>query len=1051
MTDPTPIKNGSVRVRLLGGFEVEGVAERDLGSRKARTLLKVLALAGGSPVSVHRIAEILWGDKQPSRPADQVGVLVSRLRRVLGAERIIRSDAGYVLTTDWLDVSDLRGLAAVAAEARAEGRAGAARAAADAALLLARGPLLPDEDGEWVEAERAAVGAAISEVQRLAVDAAVASGDLGAAAALAEQALASDPYDEVVLRALMDAHLVAGRPASALAAYARVRHRLAEELGVSPTADTEDLHARALAAADGDTAAAAPPRRGAPAGVVGRGDELAALDTALSQAARGGVALVVVEGDAGIGKTTLVDAWSRVVDHEAVVLRGRCDELGRDLPLQPVSDALADHLRIVGAEGAAALVGDDATTLAALLGPATGSAATVVADADAARNRVFSALVAVLARAGSERPTALVIEDLHLAGAGTLAWLAFARRRGRRTLLVVTTRPGGGIDLDATHRIHLGPLDRDAVVELVGAHRAGALYERSGGHPLLLAALAASDDEELPATLLDVVAARVDSLGDHVATTLRVAAVVGPDCDLELVAQVGGTPVVDVLAHLEAAAQAGLIVERGSRFAFRHQLVREALEAATGAARRAFVHRQAARASAARPHPDSLAVAVHARAGGDTALASSSFVDAAAAAEARFDLDAAEDHLAAALDLVPTPDAHAARAQVRMSRLALEAAATDAERAIALGGGAPALEVAGWVAYYQRRYDDALAYAEGAAARATDDAVRVSALALAGRVRHGAGDLAGAVEHLTAVGGGPPAVRGIADVWLAQARLHQGRPAEALAALSGPMVDPDSLAHPWAHLHLRFNRILALGQLGRVSDALRVVADLDAVVEREGAIGARFAAPAANAGAWILRWSGRGDEADDRNQQALDATGGDTGPCADALAEGHYVALLDLADGCLLRGDASGAADLAQRLEPVDTWGGTMAWHQRHRLGLLRARLALADGDGVAAAGLAAVVADDAAGRGAERYELLGRAVIGLADPSIPPERLAPVIDGLGRCAMLDGWPLVAALAATRRSDPWRADAERRAAAVVAGAGAHGDAARRFVDRVLTA
>jgi DNA-binding SARP family transcriptional activator len=138
MTDPTPIKNGSVRVRLLGGFEVEGVAERDLGSRKARTLLKVLALAGGSPVSVHRIAEILWGDKQPSRPADQVGVLVSRLRRVLGAERIIRSDAGYVLTTDWLDVSDLRGLAAVAAEARAEGRAGAAPASFAAAISASR-------------------------------------------------------------------------------------------------------------------------------------------------------------------------------------------------------------------------------------------------------------------------------------------------------------------------------------------------------------------------------------------------------------------------------------------------------------------------------------------------------------------------------------------------------------------------------------------------------------------------------------------------------------------------------------------------------------------------------------------------------------------------------------------------------------------------------------------------------------------------------------------------------------------------------------------------
>ncbi|MGH9148888.1 MAG: hypothetical protein ACRD0F_00925, partial [Acidimicrobiales bacterium] len=95
-------------------------------------------------------------------------------------------------------------------------------------------------------------------------------------------------------------------------------------------------------------------------------------------------------------------------------------------------------------------------------------------------------------------------------------------------------------------------------------------------------------------------------------------------------------------------------------------------------------------------------------------------------------------------------------------------------------------------------------------------------------------------------------------------------------------------------------------------------------------------------------------------------------------------------------------------------------------------------------------VAADARSRGAGRYELLARALVGLADPSIPPDRLGPVVEGLGRCAVLDGWPLVAALAVTRRSDAWRADAERRAATVVACAAVHGDAARLFVDRLLT-
>lgn len=71
------------------------------------------------------------------------------------------------------------------------------------------------------EPQRASAAAAVAAARRVAVDAALAAGDPTGAAVLAEQALAEDPYDEVVLRALMRAHLAAGRPASALAAYAR--------------------------------------------------------------------------------------------------------------------------------------------------------------------------------------------------------------------------------------------------------------------------------------------------------------------------------------------------------------------------------------------------------------------------------------------------------------------------------------------------------------------------------------------------------------------------------------------------------------------------------------------------------------------------------------------------------------------------------------------------------------------------------------------------------------------------------------------------------------
>ena len=430
-------------------------------------------------------------------------------------------------------------------------------------------------------------------------------------------------------------------------------------------------------------------------------------------------------------------------------------------------------------------------------------------------------------------------------------------------------------------------------------------------------------------------------------------------------------------------------------------------------------------------------------------LAASSFVAAAERAAGRYEVEDAERYLAEAIELHPTAAAYTTRARVRMSRLALSDAAGDAAEAISLGGGAAALEAAGWVAYYRRRYDEAQAFADEAIALASDDAsIRVSALALTGRIRHGAGDLDDAVTRLTSVGDAPLAVRGVADTWLAQARVHQGRPLDALSALSRPSVDPDSLAHPWAPLHLRFTRAMALGQLGRVQEGVAVITDLAEVAGRAGSVGLRFEAVAANGLAWFLRWSGRGAEADERNQFALELTGGTSGPAGEALAEPHYVALLDLLDGALLRNDVAAARTWLTPLAAVDHWTGTMAWHQRHRLQLGRARLAIASGDHATAVDLASAVAVDAGARGANRYELLALAVAGIADASVPVSRLAPVVEGLARCAALEGWLLVDELARVRDVDDWRREAERRAASIVT-ASDDPDATRRFVDRVL--
>jgi DNA-binding SARP family transcriptional activator len=1037
----------SPRVRVLGSLVVDGVDDRELGSRKGRTVLKLLALARGAPVPVDVLAEALWTDDVPANPAEQVGVLVSRLRRVLGTERVARTDAGYALRDTWIDLQELDDRVAGARTALAAGQLGSARASGEAALALVRGPVLPEEEAGAVLAARAEVDGLVTTAHRVVAQATEASGDHLGAAAAAEAALRHDPYDEEALRILMRAHAGAGRVASALAAYVRVREQLVEDLGIGPDTETEALHDQLVR---GDAARVPPVRPGGAAPVVGREVELAALTGTFARVEGGpGAAVVLVVGDAGIGKSAVVSAWWQALGPRAVVLRCRCDELDRDLPLQPVADALSDALRGLGTEEAARCLGDDRAVVAEVLGlPGAGSNHGVFGTAEAGQARLFAALLSVVERIGAGQPVVLVVDDIDRAGPATLAWLRFAHRRGRGLLVVATSRPGGP-ELPGAERIVVGPLDDRAAGALVGGlapDRVEEIVARAGGNPLFLQSLAEALPGELPASIRDAVRQQLSSLGPA-ADAVVAAAVLGGDVDLDLVAGVLDRPATAVLDDLERAVVSGLLQERGSGLSFSHDLVRAALAESAQPDRRRLLHRAAAVALADRRPTDPLAVAVHAGLGGASELAIDAYIEAAAAALARFDLGSAAGHLDAAVELGGSAAAYAARARVRMVAVDLEPAAADAAEAIARGGGAAAYEIGSWVAYYRRRYDEARALADAGVRRAGDDpGLLASCRAIGGRVRHGAGELEAAAALLEPVDGAPPDVQDVADVWRATLLVHQGRIDAALATVAQPLVEADHLTHPWAGLHGRFAAAMALGHGGRPGAALARCGELDAAVLRTGAVGARFAAPAANIRGWLLRHTGSPEAADERNLAAVDLTSDGQGqPRSEAVMEYHYVGLLDLADGRLLAGDVGAAADLDRRLSPVDTWQGTMAWHQRHRLGLLRARLALLDGDRDRAADLAGAVVSDAGARGAARYEVLARAWLALAGGDGDLDRVAEVVDRLAVVASMEGWRLVAELGGTLGVDEWHAEASRRAAALVGAAGAHADALRAAV------
>lgn len=1040
-----------MQASVLGGLRVGRLTDAEIGSRKARTLLAVLLLARGVPVGTDRLAEVLWGQAPPERPADQLGVLISRLRRVLGPDAVRRTGQGYAAGLAPADLVEFEVRAADAQTRLVAGELGAALSAARAALALAdAGPLLGADTGDWLAPERDALARRLAAVRVVVATGALALGDPLAAVAAAEQALDHDPYDELALRALLRAHAAAGRPAAALAAFARFRTRLAEDLGVDPAPETVELHARILRGEERPTTGGRRLQK-----VTGRDSELDRLDRMLQAGAPGRA--VVVVGEPGIGKTALLDAFLAGLHGRAAVLAGRCDPMGRDLPLQPLLDGLDALLRGLGADRAAEILGADAGVIEPMLGSVhTGVTVPVPADPGETLGWLFAALLRVAERAGSSSqggpatPVVIIVDDLHLAGPSTVEWLRFAARRSQRLRLLLATRTTELPLPDGAQHIELGPLDLAAASRLV-ADRTGTpvdpasvarLWTRTGGNPLLLHALAtAPDDVTIPVGVAEMVAGVLES-SPAAAATLQAAAVLGPRIDLDLLAGVlerGGSAVLD---DLDAGLRARLLIERESGLEFGHELFRDAVAASVSPTRRRLLHRQAACVLAARTRRDPLTVAWHARRGDAPQLASAELVAAARLAVRRGDLDAADTLLAEALELDPALPAQLASAEVALRRGDLTRAAETAAAAIDAGAGAGGHELAGWIAYYRRRPAAALRFAERGAATATDADTRVRCTALAGRIRHSLGELPAAQAALVdSVRQASPDTDGMGRVWLAALRAHQGRPDEALALAEAALVDPSSIRHPFAVGHGHFARWFALGMLGRPAAGLAAI-DAYLAGEHPDHTAARFRPFALNMQAWMLRGVGELAAAAELNDAAAQAIG------SAVVAEPEVHARLDLVETALLAGDVDRAAGLLSQVElqPLDT--GTMVWHQRERHGLLVARIALAAGDRAGAATAATQVCGAAAGRGSTRHELVARllavcAGAGNAEPAV----VADLLTRLDRTSRMEAWRWTALAAQHLGVDRWWILAQRQVDALAAAAGPHASTLRSFARR----
>jgi DNA-binding SARP family transcriptional activator len=625
-----------MELAVLGPIEVRRAGSAvDLGPPKQRALLAALVLHVGRPVSADRLVELVWGELQPAAVVASLQSYVAGLRRVLEPERPARAAsvlqwtarAGYclVLPPDAVDAERFA-TAATAAHRRlghapdrppqlpaglGHERAAGIAADLDAALALWRGEPYP-ELGAAVAAERTR----LDELRLVALeDRALLGLSIGEHATLAaelEPLAVEHPLRESLWMLRAQALAGAGRQADALAVLRALRRRLADDLGVDPGRAVGELEVQLLRQGGPpprprrtEPAPAAPPPDRWP--LVGRDAELSELSV-LVAAGRAGPQYALLVGEAGIGKTRLVEETARrAAAGGTLVLRGRCSQDEGAPPLWPWSGVLADLAR-------ARRLPDD-PDLAPLLRRDPGSRAVDPDVEDAARFRTWDAVVRVLEQAAADVALLLFLDDLHWADPSSLRLLRHLVESVETApiTVVATRRPvlpdagplagvGEALARRGALRLDLTGLSSDDVAAMVRAaigrppadREVAALRERTEGNAFFLVELVRLGEgrySDVPVAVADVVAARTAVLPPATQEVLRLASVIGREADLALLAAVAGREAERVLDDLDPALAAGLVVEDGpDRFRFAHALGRDAVYAGVPASRRARRH-----------------------------------------------------------------------------------------------------------------------------------------------------------------------------------------------------------------------------------------------------------------------------------------------------------------------------------------------------------------------------------------------------------------------------------------------------------------------------
>jgi DNA-binding SARP family transcriptional activator len=609
-----------------------------LPRRQARALLFYLA-AVPQPVSRDHLCLLFWPDATETTARCNLSRLVSILHSALPDPALLITSADQIGLARQRTWSDTQAFEQLWAAWKDDGQPSCLQQA----VALYRGSFLdgfslPDnpEYESWMTMERQRCERMVLQALAALVEDEASKGEYASAIVQAQHYLEIDNLSEEIHRRLIELYALTGDRAAAVRQYERLVAVLERELGLDPLPETQTIF-RAVQAGGmpqriGPTPSSFKVHMPFPdVPLVGREEAWHALEEAYSRTRSGRGLVVLISGEAGIGKSRLLRDFCTSVQHQCILLTGAGYPETQTSPYQPIVEALRSGLsmELFGLDAYPGWLSEASRLLPELRARHPGLPEPPASEPGWARARLFESLEMILAgMAAGVRPVLICLDDLHWGDPATLDWLAYMGHHlaTRRLMILGVYRSEEAATVaelrnrlarqGVLREVLLAGLDETSVYRLLCRFDAdfcgrsaltGRMCTAAGGNPFFLLETARAliesgqrlghalspEDIMLPDSVRSAVQARISRLSPTARQLLEAAAVLGTIFDFDAARLTSGRQENEAVDALEELLSRQLVVAHNGGYRFRHELTREAIYLDLSYQRRRLLHRRA--------------------------------------------------------------------------------------------------------------------------------------------------------------------------------------------------------------------------------------------------------------------------------------------------------------------------------------------------------------------------------------------------------------------------------------------------------------------------